>query len=268
MHAPGQARFPGSGGIRVRESSALGRSRVAAGGALSKRWRGGYNQWMEAVLLVEDDPSIAESLRISLKVAGYEMTHAPTARAGKQAVLKSKFAVILMDVNLPDGSGFDLCQEIREAGLDVPVILLTARADEESAVRGLSRGATDYVRKPFGTNELIARMKRFTSRAVQTDKVVEYGDLRIHLADRRALLGDVELALTKRELEILILLARRAGSPVPRAEVLAIVDEEGETNDRTLDSHVSNLRAKLKKVAGDALRITAVYGVGYKLERR
>jgi len=189
---------------------------------------------MTKILLVEDDPAIAESLSVSLRAWDFEVTVARTIKAGRQALAAGKFELHILDVRLPDGTGFELCREIREAGLRGPVIMLTAQTDEASAVQGLAAGADDYVRKPFGVNELVARMRRLLLRDVTGEKILSFGEVRVNPELHKAYFGEHEMALTRREFDILHLLVKRGGGVLSRDEILAILDEEGETNDRTI----------------------------------
>ncbi len=228
----------------------------------------GYSDkiFMDCVLLVENDTSVAESVVLALKVNGYRTVRAANLAEARQALQTTEFAAALLDINLPDGSGFTLCSEIVAAKPSLPVLMLTARTDEDSAVRGLSAGAVDYVRKPFGTTELVARLRRAIQRDIVATKILSFGELNLNSADRRVFFRDEQILLTPTELEILILLVRRAGGLVGKEQLMGFIDAEGDIFDSTLASHVSRLRTKLKKASRGKLRIAVVYGEGYRIE--
>ena len=228
------------------------------------------------VLLVEDDASIAASLSDSLRAAGYEVTHVATGAAAVEAALPE---LVLLDLGLPDMDGYDVCRHIRGRS-DVPIIVITARGEELDRVLGLELGADDYVVKPFGFRELVARMRAVTRRArPRTDDggphgdetherhSLEVGPLRIDLRTHRAVMrrddGDDELALTPKEFELLCYLAEDAGAVRSRTDIVEHVwDANWFGPTKTVDAHVANLRRKL----GDHAWISAVRGVGFRLE--
>lgn len=225
------------------------------------------------VLLVEDDPSIASSLSDSLRGAGYDVTHVGTGRAAIEA---SHGDLVLLDLGLPDMDGYDVCRQIRAVS-QVPIIVITARGEELDRVLGLELGADDYVVKPFGFRELVARIRAVTRRAVapptaagpgQTvDDAIVAGPLRIDRRAHRATLGDgddaVELALTPKEFELLTYLAEDAGAVRTRTDIIEHVwDANWFGPTKTVDAHVAGIRRKL----GDSRWIEAVRGVGFRLE--
>lgn len=216
---------------------------------------------MARLLVVEDDPAIAKSLLTVLRWEGFQSAHAAGAETARELLAEGGFDLVLLDVNLPDGNGFDLCREWRERGLTVPILFLTARTDEDSAVRGLTLGANDYVRKPFSNRELVARIRAF----LQVARRLKYRELEIDPERREATLGGAPLALNRRELDVLCLFVRKAEKVVTREEILQMLGHAEELSDRTVDSHVSHVRVKLKK-AGGKVRLASVYGVGYRLE--
>jgi two-component system, OmpR family, response regulator RegX3 len=221
------------------------------------------------VLLVEDDPSIASSLSDALRHAGYRVTHVATGAAAVEAPLGD---LVLLDLGLPDMDGYDVCRRIRLES-NVPIIVITARGEELDRVLGLELGADDYVVKPFGIRELVARM-RAVSRRVGTsggadadDAPVVVGPLRIDVRTHRATLdrsdGVEELALTPKEFELLTYLAEDPGAVRTRTDIIEHVwDANWFGPTKTVDAHVANLRRKL----GDRSWIEAVRGVGFRLE--
>ena len=214
------------------------------------------------VLLVEDDPLISKALSMSLPYAGFSVILQENFKGGLQAVRQSSFDAILLDINLPDGDGYHLCQCIRAQHGDLPILMLTARTDEESAVNGIECGADDYIRKPCGVQEIAARMRRLIHKNERP--ILRFGSIRIDAGKFKAWSGDAELALGKREHLILSKLVGANGDVVSREEILAVTDQDASIYDRTIDSHLSHLRKKLKRVNA-VEKIEPVYGVGYRL---
>ena len=215
------------------------------------------------ILLVEDDPLISKSLSLSLPFAGFSVAVCESFQSGLAAAQQQVFDLILLDINLPDGDGFSLCRAIRARDAAVPILMLTAKADEQSAVTGIECGADDYIRKPYGIHELTARMRRLLDK--REHRPCTFGSLRVDTQKYMAWCCDCELNLGKREFLILSLLIQNNGAIITRDQILAATDQNAEIYDRTIDSHLSHLRKKLKQ-AGATEKITPVYGVGYRLE--
>jgi DNA-binding response OmpR family regulator len=212
------------------------------------------------VLIVEDEQPIAEPLAEGLRREGFEVEWTATGAAALEA---AEADVVLLDLRLPDMDGLDVCRAIR-ARSDVPIIIVTARGDEPDRVVGLELGADDYVVKPFGLRELIARIRAVTrrGRTAPDDGSVKVGELEVDPRGRRVRLSGRELDLTPKEFDVLAMLARDPGAVVSRRSLL---DEVWETSwygsTRTIDVHVAALRRKL----GDAGWIETVRGVGFRL---
>ncbi len=223
------------------------------------------------VLVVEDDPSIARSLVDSLESSGFSVTHAATGQSAIDVDLAASDApqVILLDLGLPDMDGYDVCRAIRSAS-DVPIIVLTARGEELDRVLGLELGADDYVVKPFGFRELVARIRAVSRRydpAVGADETsgdrLVVGPLVVDLRTHRITLDGSEIALTPKEFELLAFLAEDAGAVRTRTDIIEHVwDSNWFGPTKTVDAHVAGIRKKL----GDAGWIAAVRGVGFRLE--
>ncbi|HEX7648765.1 MAG TPA: response regulator transcription factor [Noviherbaspirillum sp.] len=217
------------------------------------------------VLLVEDDPIIARTLSMSLRYEGFELTVAPTAAEATRLLADRRFDLAMFDVGLPDGNGIDLCRELRQRDAAVPILMLSARTDEPTAVAGIDSGADDYIRKPYGLQELTARMRRLLARQRSGRDIASFGGISIDAQKRSVAVGETPVQLGRKEFDILLLLVRAAGDAVTREQILDRVDDGSTIYDRTIDSHLSHLRRKLKD-AGATLRIAAIYGVGYRLE--
>lgn len=218
------------------------------------------------VLLVEDDPLIAKTLAMSLRYQGFEIAVAPSVEEAMRLFGSRPFDLLMLDIGLPDGDGIELCRAFRARDAQVPILMVTALTDEETAVRSIDGGADDHVRKPYGLQELTARMKRLIQRhGVPVREVSRHGAIVIDHRRHAASVGGRELRLGKREFEILSLLVKAQGDAVRREQILDALQCDRAIYDRTIDSHLSHLRRKLKD-AGAAVRISAIYGVGYRLE--
>jgi two-component system, OmpR family, response regulator RegX3 len=214
------------------------------------------------VLLVEDDEPVAESLIRGLSRYGYDVEWVATAAA---ALAAGPADMVLVDLGLPDMDGLDVCRELRARG-DVPIIVISARADEVDRVVGLEIGADDYVSKPFGVREVIARMRAVLRRvrpaAEQEPESQRLGSLSVDRRARRVFVDGAELSLTPKEHDLLVFLAEAPGAAFTREQIMeAVWDENWFGPTRTLDVHIGALRRKL----GDAAAIETVRGVGFRL---
>lgn len=211
------------------------------------------------VLLVEDDQPIADSLRRGLVRYGYEVTW---VRTGAEALTESA-DIVLLDLGLPDMDGLDVCRELRARG-DVPIIVISARANEVDRVVGLEIGADDYVSKPFGVREVIARMRAVLRRVRPAEPAgrVTIGRLVLDRRARRVHLDGTELALSPKEYDLLSFLAEAPGAAMTREQIMeAVWDVNWFGPTKTLDVHIGALRRKL----GDAVVVETVRGVGFRL---
>lgn len=223
------------------------------------------------VLLAEDDPAIAEPLARALGREGYEVQVRGDGK-GALDVAAAGVDLVVLDLGLPDVDGLDVCRRMRAEGVTVPVLVLTARADEVDTVVGLDAGADDYVTKPFRLAELLARVRALLRRGgVEPGGepvVATVHGVRVDAASRRAWVGDEELQLTAKEFDLLRVLLREAGSVVTREQLMREVwDTEWWSSTKTLDMHVSWLRRKLGDDAANPRFITTVRGVGFRFER-
>ena len=222
------------------------------------------------VLLVEDERSISGPLAAALEREGFDATVAGTASEALELASEVVPDLVLLDLMLPDGSGFDVCRELRRTS-DVPVVMLTARADEADRIVGLELGADDYVVKPFSAREVIARvravLRRTTApaRGAEEGGRVEIGDLTLDRERRSAALAGEELDLSRKEFDLLERLMRAAGTVVTREQLIEDVwDMNWFGSTKTLDVHVSGLRRKLGDDAAEPRYIHTVRGVGFR----
>ncbi len=220
------------------------------------------------ILLVEDDKSIIMGLKYSLESEGFSVMVAENQAQALAALKRETYELLLLDVMLPDGSGYEVCRQAK-AQADVPVIFLTACDEEVNVVMGLDMGADDYVTKPFRVRELLSRIRSVLRRSERTsDPVVwQFGPLAIHPKRAYVTVNGQEVALTALEYRLLLTLAANAGQVLSRAQLLeGIWDVAGNfVNDNTLTVYIKRLREKLA-AAGDEERITTVRGLGYRLE--
>lgn len=219
------------------------------------------------LLLVEDDDAIAGPLAKGLGREGFDVTRVAT---GAEALAAESADLVLLDLGLPDIDGYEVCRRLR-AESEVPIIVITARGDEVDRVVGLELGADDYVVKPFGFRELVARIRAVTRRAAsrqgidveaEPDPVLHAGRVEVDTRTRRATVDGREVTLTRKEFDLLALLAGDPGATRTRDEILEEVwDAHWYGPTKTLDVHVASLRKKL----GDPTLIETVRGVGFRL---
>lgn len=224
------------------------------------------------ILIIEDDIAVAESLRVGLAREGFDVVWKSNGSDGVAYSQKSTPHLVLLDIRLPDGSGFDFCRQMRQLGLHQPVIMLTARADEVDKVLGLEMGADDYVTKPFGLRELASRIRAQLRRAygdyaAADSAVVMVGDLVLDQATGQARRGEEVIGLTPIEFRLLVHLARHRGLALTRAQIVEAVwgyapDLESE---KSVNVHIRRLREKIEDNPGKPALILTVPGIGYRL---
>jgi DNA-binding response OmpR family regulator len=224
------------------------------------------------LLLIEDDPAIARSLKDGLERDGFQVIWKATGGEGIEFARRSNPHLILLDVRLPDGSGFDVCRRLRGLGLRQPVIILTVQNEEVDKVLGLEMGADDYITKPFSLRELLARIRAQLRRAYgelagSSAELLFAGDLVIDPARGQALRGDQALNLTPTEFRLLAYLAQHRGQALTRPQIIRAVwgyapDVESE---RTVNVHIRRLREKVELDPSRPALILTVPGIGYRL---
>ncbi|MCF7801204.1 MAG: response regulator transcription factor [Candidatus Marinimicrobia bacterium] len=226
----------------------------------------------KSVLLIEDDPEIIEVLQENLKFEGFDTVVAKDGNSGLEKARRNDYGLILLDWTLPELSGIDLLKKLREDKVVTPVIMLTARHSELDKVQGLEYGCDDYITKPFGMRELIARMnavlRRYASRTederTEIPKVVR-GEMAIDLEKHKVFIGEREVQLTATEFDLLALLARQPGRVYSRKKLLDLVwDYSYEGYENTVNTHVNRLRSKIEDDPNKPKYVLTVWGVGYK----
>lgn len=218
-----------------------------------------------AILIVDDDPRLRDLVRLTLERAGHAVLTAADGRAALVHAAREAPELIVLDVGLPEMDGFEVCRRLR-ASSDVPILFLTARDDEIDRVVGLELGADDYVTKPFSPRELAARVKAILKRAAgPSARVLVQGAIVLDPAARSCAVAGAEVALTATEFRILELLMTRPGQLMARARMVdALWGTASPVSDRTLDSHLRNLRRKLSE-AGAGEAIETLHGQGLRL---
>ncbi|MGY3778047.1 response regulator transcription factor [Isobaculum melis] len=223
------------------------------------------------ILLVEDDQAIIAGLEYSLTQEGYELVICPNKQKALQALTETTFDLLLLDVTLPDGTGYEICQEIKKKQ-DTPVIFLTACDDEVNVVMGLDMGADDYITKPFRIRELLSRIKSVLRRYMkeeQQDGVHVIGDLEIQTKQARVLKAGLEIPLTALEYRLLLVFSNHLNQILTRDQLLEGIWDVGGNfvNDNTLTVYIKRLREKLD-TPGEAPYIQTVRGIGYRMEEK
>ncbi len=219
------------------------------------------------VAIIEDDESVRRSLELNFELEGYDVVSAGDGEAGLELIEQHKPDLIILDVMMPKKDGLQTCKELRNAGISTPLILLTARSAEVDKVLGLELGADDYLAKPFGMRELVARVKallRRTSNTAEVDKI-QFDDIVIDFKAYKAERNAQPLELSAREYRLLRYLVAKNGSVVTRDELLDEVwGYNSYPSTRTVDNHIARLRQKVESNANVPKHIVTVHGVGYK----
>jgi two-component system alkaline phosphatase synthesis response regulator PhoP len=229
-------------------------------------------------LIIEDDQHIVDLLTLHLQDLGFETRHAKNGTEGVRLALGQGHDLIILDLMLPDLDGFEVCKKIREENKQVPLLMLTARAEELDKVLGLELGADDYITKPFSIRELIARVKALVRR-VETDRdelaekgpeeVLREGGLTIHLTNRTVEREGGKIDLTRKEFDLLALLARNPGRAFNRQQLLDTVwGYQYEGYNHTVNSHINRLRSKIEDDPTNPSYIQTVWGYGYRFARK
>ncbi len=219
--------------------------------------------------MVEDDVSLVDALRYALQKSGYETETARSASEAKERMEHTAYDLLLLDVALPDGTGFEVCEGVRKAGSRVPVIFLTAADDEMSIVRGLDGGGDDYVTKPFKLGELCSRIRALLRRSgisAEEGQLLKSGDIVVDLRRGRVMRGDEVLDLTSAEFRLLGLFIRNEGIVVTRNMILEELWDSGGSfvDNNTLSVYVRRLREKIEAEPSAPKHLVTVRGFGYR----
>ena len=228
---------------------------------------------MNRILIIEDNPDLAYGLRTGLEIEGYEADVAGDGETGLARARDWRPHLIILDLMLPGMDGYRVLRTLRDEGLQMPVLILTARGEETDKVLGFRLGADDYVTKPCGVLELLARVAALLRRARQTEGgagaegVERFGAVEINPASRTVTRGDQPVALSPKEFDLLLMLVRRRGAVVSRLELLTEVwGYSADVMTRTVDIHIAELRRKLEDDPSKPRHILTVWKAGYRLE--
>ena len=217
--------------------------------------------------IVEDDDTVRRSLVLNLELEKFKIVTAADGEEGLQVVREKKPDLIILDVMMPKKDGLQVCKELRNEGNSTPIILLTARSEEVDKVLGLELGADDYLEKPFGMRELIARVKALLRRTKKTEEVdaISFDDVNIDFKAYKALRAEAPLELSAREYRLLRYLVAKKGNVATRDELLDEVwGYNSYPSTRTVDNHIARLRQKIEQDVNQPRHILTVHGVGYK----
>lgn len=232
----------------------------------------GHHTMSERVLMIEDDERLAAMLAEYLAPMGIRLDARASAAEGLEELSRQPFDALILDVMLPDGDGFDICRRVR-AGSDIPILMLTARGDEMDRIVGLELGADDYLPKPFNPRELLARLRAILRRGAaggrQPGEIWRFGRLEIDTGQRRVRVDGEERTLTGHQFDLLCALAERAGRVMSRDALMERVRGESlEAFDRSIDVHISRIRAAIEDDPRHPRRVITVRGAGYVFARR
>ncbi len=222
----------------------------------------------ETVLIIEDDPTMLRGLKDNFEFEGYCVAVADDGEKGLEAALSVKPDLIVLDIMLPKVNGYEICRLVRKEGLDVPIIMLTAKGQEQDIILGLNLGADDYVTKPFSIKQLLARANAFLRRRRQpAEKNCRFGDFTLDLASRRLTRDGREIPLTPKEFGLLALFLRRQGRALTRDEIINTVwGYDVFVTSRSVDRCVNTLRTKIEADPARPHFIQTVRPIGYRFE--
>jgi len=227
---------------------------------------------MKKLLIVEDELNMVNGLKDNLEFEGYEVDTAISGDTGLQKIQECRYDLILLDVMLPEISGFDICKAARKEGIDTPIILLTAKGEEIDKVLGLELGADDYITKPFSLRELLARIKAILRRApsgkeeYSESEFICIGNIKVNFRNYVALEGTREIKMSHKEFEVLHYLYNNTGKTVHRDDIINTVwSIDYDITTRTVDNFILKLRQKIETDSNNPKIILTVHGIGYKM---
>jgi DNA-binding response OmpR family regulator len=227
---------------------------------------------MKKILIVEDELNMVNGLRDNLEFEGYEVDTALEGGTGLQKILQNSYDLILLDIMLPEVSGFDICKTTRKEGINTPIILLTAKGEEIDKVLGLELGADDYITKPFSLRELLARIKAILRRApIEKEgsgepEFIQIGNVKVNFKNYQAYAGTNEIKMSYKEFGILHYLYMNVGKIIQRDDLMNDVwGIEYDISTRTVDNFILKLRQKIEADPNNPKIILTVHGIGYKM---
>ena len=227
---------------------------------------------MTRILIAEDEAIIAGALQDDLSLEGYDVTVVADGNAASKRAVQDRFDLVVLDVMLPGRDGFEICRDIRKAGLQTPILMLTARAQETEKVFAFELGADDYVTKPFGTKELRARIKALLRRSeVRHDdaelSTFKFADVEVDFARGEVRRAGRPVDVTLTELKLLTVFIKNRGRVLSRQQLLDLAWGPGMVlSDRAVDNHIVGLRRKVEAVSADPRHLVSVRGLGYRFD--
>jgi DNA-binding response OmpR family regulator len=227
---------------------------------------------MKKILIVEDEIGMVKGLKDNLEFEGYDVDIAMEGKSALQKILESKYDLILLDIMLPELSGFDICKTARKEGINTPIIFLTAKGEEIDKVLGLELGADDYITKPFSLRELLSRIKAILRRVPaeagenHETEFINIGNIQVSFKNYLALEGTAEVKMSHKEFEILHYLHKNTGKTVHRDDLISNVwSIDYDITTRTVDNFILKLRQKIEADPNNPKIILTVHGIGYKM---
>ena len=226
------------------------------------------------ILIIEDDKEIAQVITMNIEDLGLKTDHVTNGRSGLQKALEGTYDLVILDIMLPGLDGISVCTKIRETNTQIPIMMLTAKAEEIDRVLGLELGADDYMTKPFSVRELTARVKALLRRAnrsnIQTgtslnNTELQIGELSIDINKRKVSLNEKEISVTVKEFDLLALFVKNPGRAYSRAELLNLIwGYQFQGYEHTVNTHINRLRNKIEQDAANPKYLKTVWGVGYR----
>ena len=219
------------------------------------------------ILIIEDDPALLRGLKDNFETQGYRVRTANDGQKGLDALSKEPPDLLLLDLMLPKVNGYEICRQARARQLQLPIIMLTAKGQEDDIIRGLELGADDYVTKPFSIRELLARVKAFLRRREPESTEIRFRDSRLDLAAHKLFRNGTEIALTAKEFRLLEFFLKRPGRALTRDSILdGVWGSEVIVTDRSVDRCVTTLRSKIETDPHNPVFIQTIRDIGYRFE--
>jgi DNA-binding response OmpR family regulator len=223
---------------------------------------------MKTVLIIEDNPTMVRALEDNFTMKGYKVRTAVDGEAGLNEALEKKADLIILDIMLPKINGFEICSRVRNKGINTPIIMLTAKDQEQDIIMGLNLGADDYVTKPFGIKQLLARAEALLRRTMQPEPdVYQFSSFRLDVAKQKLTHNGVEVPLSPKEYNVLHLLVKRQGSVMTREEILrSAIGNAHFVSEKNIDGFVKAIREKIEPDLSKPAFIHTISNLGYKFE--
>jgi len=223
---------------------------------------------MNTVLIIEDNPTMVRALEDNFTMKGYKVKTALDGEAGLNAALQKEANLIILDIMLPKVNGFEICSQVRNKGINTPIIMLTAKDQEQDIVMGLNLGADDYVTKPFGVKQLLARAEALLRRTAQPEPdLYQFGGFKLDVANQKLTHNGAEVPLSPKEYSVLHLLVKRRGSVLTREEILrSAIGNAHFVSVKNIDGFVKTIREKIEPDLSKPVFIHTIKDLGYKFE--